>query len=290
MGLFKDQALNKELETYGLVKLRLPNSSIVDVCQEVFDKHYPSLPPETQKYFYSAVQLQDYHVKKDISDSLRSAFSSFLEDTIKNHKALVFTFLIKDAAEKSMLDIHQDWSIVDEREHCSYSFWVPLSNSTKKNGTIYALLGSHRFPLNIRGAGIPPKYFPVRDSAIARMKRVDVKRGELLIFDQSLIHYSPPNNSKEPRIAVVSSIIPENASPRLYHCEDFANNPEINSYDVPDEFYLLYDDFINQKDNPHPAGVFKGPVSHANTDRINETEFEKLLTLLPKRKVFSIFR
>lgn len=85
---------------------------------------------------------------------------------ISGYRLLSSTYLVKGVGPKSMLDVHQDWSVVDETQHRSYTIWLPLSNSNSTNGTVRALKGSHNFPLNRRGGGIGSKYLSNRDLAI----------------------------------------------------------------------------------------------------------------------------
>jgi hypothetical protein len=203
-----------------------------------------------------------------------------------NHKLLTYFFLVKGIGGNSILRLHQDWSIIDERKYRAYSLWIPLCDSTTKNGTLYAMKGSHKFPLNIRGTGIPSKYGPLFNEAEKYLKPIKVKAGEALLFDSRLLHYSPPNKSNKSRTAIVNNIIPTISKSRSFHGKQIGDTLEVSQYDVPKDLFIHYDEFNSQKDLPNPKGVFVEKIDYANDSEPTIGEFREMLKKYNVKKKF----
>lgn len=282
--LFIDAELNKALDKDGIVQFKLNDPSVVDRCQEVIDRLAPPVPENFREGFYAGIMDNDIPNKKAISNSLVNALKPALSDWISGYKLLSFTYLVKGVGPKSMLDVHQDWSMVDETQYHGYNLWMPMSDSDLGNGTLYALKGSHNFPLNRRGGGIFPKYLNNRDLAIAAMVPFVVPRGEAVIFDNRLIHYSPANETDIPRFAVAGTVVPENAPVIVYNGREENGQLKVSAHKAPDDFYFRYSDFHNQKDLSPECASYLEEVPDPNIDPLSAEELEMLLKTLDGKK------
>lgn len=170
--------MNKE----GIVKFTLGNSVDIDECIHSLEAIVPAYDQNIGVHFYGSVALSDLQQKKEVDAAFATLISPALEQLLINHRLLTYFYLVKVIGEKSVLNVHQDWSIVNEEKHRGYNLWIPLSDSTVENGTLYVLKGSHQFPLNIRGANIPPKYLHCFDQLKPHMEAVKVKKRRSLNF------------------------------------------------------------------------------------------------------------
>lgn len=290
LPVFKDTKLDNTLRRDGIVKFHLEPADMALNAKSQLSSLVPDYDQNIGEHFYGSVSLNELALKREIHQELTSVISPFLESLLINHQLLTYFYLVKVVGEKSVLNIHQDWSIVDERKYRGYNLWIPLSDSTVENGTIYAMKGSQNFPLNIRGANIPPKYLEHFALAEPYLKPIDVKLGEALLFDSRLIHYSPPNRSETPRTAVINNIIPNSAETVSFHGQQVDDQLTVNQYAVPNDLFIHYDDFVNQKDYPNPKGTYVGPIDYGNTLPISKTEFEKLIKeFVVRKKWYQLF-
>lgn len=290
INVFNNEQLNETLREDGIVKFTLPS----------FDaSHYVSLlenevegyPHEFESGFYGSVSLADLNIKRKVDQMIRESLSPQIESLLCNHRLLTYFFLIKGIGQQSVLNLHQDWSIIDERKHRAYNLWIPLCDSTKENGTLYAAKGTHRFPLNIRGAGIPPKFNEHFAVAQKYMEPIEVKTGEALIFDSRILHFSPPNTTGKSRSTLINNIIPTEAETMCFHGHTEGDSFIVDRYNVPDDLFIHYDHFNEQKDAPNPKGIFAETIDYANTSSVSQSEFQTLLkaTSSKKKKWFSLF-
>ena len=276
IDVFTDSELNETLREDGIIKLNLSKFDTKAV-DDFLCKTVEGYPHEFESTFYGSVSIPKLTIKEQVHMGLEKLTSPSMQSMFVNHRMLSYFFLVKGIGDNSILRMHQDWSIIDERKYRAYNLWIPLVESTVENGTLFAIKGSHRFPLNIRGAGIPAKYADHFSEAKKHLKPIHVKPGEALVFDSRLLHYSPPNFSESSRTAVINNIIPTEAETMCFHGQPTVNGLEVNRYDVPEDLFIHYDDFNNQKDGPNPKGINKTTIDYANTESIGPAEFKKLL-------------
>ncbi|GAB5538261.1 MAG: hypothetical protein Salg2KO_03640 [Salibacteraceae bacterium] len=281
--IFIEQALQRKLDRDGIVCFKLPKAQLVDDCAHVLESLAPPVPEAMKKVFYSGVMDNDVEQKHKISNALRDVIEPVFKSMIKGYTFISFSYMVKGAGEKSMLDIHQDWTITDEQKGWSYILWIPLIDSTIANGTMYALRGSHRFPDNIRGGGIFPKYMANRELAMKHMVPYTVKRGEAVIFNSRLIHFSPNNTTDKGRMTAAGTLAPIGLPIKLHNGSLVDGNLKVKAYNVPADFYLNYTNFMAQKDEAPDFAQFDYDVPRPNTDALSDAEFQKLLNTLPKR-------
>lgn len=275
--VFQNRRRDKTLQKDGIVKFKLGNGFNAQKCINLLESLVHGYPDNLDQEFYGSVFISDINLKKQIHQELQDLIEPYLSNQFINHKLLSYFFLVKGKGAQSKLNLHQDWSIVDERKYSGYNLWIPLSKSTIENGTLHVLKGSHHFPLNIRGAGIEPKYFSHFDKASQYMQAVEVNVDEALLFNSRLLHYSPVNKTAIPRTAIINNLIPEMAEIFCFHGEKSNGTYTVNQYAVPDDLFIHYDDFMNQKELPNPKGKFMQTIDYANTDLISDLDFQQLI-------------
>lgn len=283
IDVFHSASLNKSLREDGIVKISLTNFDPSDYLS-FLESTVDGYPKEFESAFYGSVSIPDMHVKRKVHAGIHERLTPTIESLLINHKLLTYFFLVKGIGKNSILKLHQDWSIIDERKHRAYNLWIPLCDSTKKNGTLYAAKGTHRMPLNIRGAGIPPRYAEHVKTAEKYLEAIEVKEGEALIFDSRLLHYSPSNTSDASRSTIINNIIPNGAETMSFHGSEIDGQFTVNRYDVPDDLFIHYDHFNEQKDDPNPKGRFVETIDYGKTESVELSKFTSLLKATSTKK------
>ncbi|MFT5860230.1 MAG: hypothetical protein ACI865_002338 [Flavobacteriaceae bacterium] len=283
IDVFHSDVLNKSLRDEGIAKISLADfdpKRYLSFLETTVDGY----PKEFESAFYGSVSIADMDVKRKVHAGIYEMLSPSIESLLVNHRMLTYFFLVKGIGENSILKLHQDWSIIDERKHRAYNLWIPLCDSTRKNGTLYAAKGTHRMPLNIRGAAIPPKYADHFKSAERYMEAFEIKEGEGLIFDSRLLHYSPTNTTDKSRSTIINNIIPIGAETMCFHGTEKDGHLTVNRYDVPDDLFIHYDHFNEQKDNPNPAGKLVEKIDYARTEPVELADFMSQLKATSAKK------
>lgn len=286
--VFNDDGLNKTLKEHGIVKIKL-NGFNSDNIQSFIKQNVKGYPEQFESNFYGSFLSPDLELKQEVHQGLSKLIDPILEPILFNQQTLSYFFIVKGKGGDSIVNLHQDWSIVDERKYRGLTLWIPLINSTSQNGTLHVIKGSHLFPLNIRGGSIPSKYDTNLPKEVLRLlEPINVNMGEALIFDSRLLHYSPPNHSNTSRTSIISNIIPNQAETMCFTQEEVRSEKVVYSYQVPRHFYMQYDDFLTEKNFPHKNGSNKTKIDHANTELVSSEELKLFIKkyIRPRKKWF----
>ena len=235
--IFHDKRLNKELKTKGFVKVKLGNDTMIEKLQN----NYEDFTPKEYKNSYTSFELPTKNLKKEIDISIKKILTPPLESLLSNYVGLWGNFMIK-APKSQNMELHADWSYVNEPDAISLNVWMPLQDTTIKNGTLWVVPYSHRIIKSIRGINLPRFYFKQNDLFKGKYGiPVNCKKGEAIIYDHRLIHYSYPNFSKVKRHVATLIMVPKNESV-FYYWFDKTNNI-IEKYLVKESSFFLEANF-----------------------------------------------
>jgi hypothetical protein len=188
----------------------------------------------------------DKSLVSKISDELFKVALPKMSVHFENAKAFVGSYVIKESNPTGVVPVHQDWSFVDdEQRHCSLTCWVALVDTNLENGAMAVIKGSHRFFKNFRPSPSPQVPSPLSEhmfTIFPYLQLIEMKAGEMLVFDNRTFHGSPPNSSANTRIAFGIGMTQKDA--RLVH---FYLNPksttknEIFKYGIDENFFKKYE-------------------------------------------------
>ncbi len=189
--VFADENIQADFERKGYVVLDFYNREEIDYLLNL----YRTLHPKDEQGFFPSTFSKDKNYRKTADEEIRKIGNRSIELLFKDIKVVCGSFIVKTSAESSAMDVHQDMTLVDESEFTGINIWCPLVDLTENNGVLYVLPESHRIYPTYRGSSIPNIYENVYDEIKQYMIPVFLKAGEAIFFDQSIIHYSPPNLS-----------------------------------------------------------------------------------------------
>ncbi len=131
----------------------------------------------------------------------------------------------------------------DERiYYCKY-LDITFIDLTKENGALYASKGSHRIFPTYRGSTIPNIYAEVQSQIVDFMTPVYLKAGEAIIFDQSIIHYSPPNLSNQKRVVTNIYFTQVDATFRTAYYNPEIAEDKVELFEQDDNFMTDFEQF-----------------------------------------------
>ena len=165
-----------------------------------------------------------------------------LENYFFDYRVHCGSFIVKGNDEKSVLKMHQDMTLVDESIYTGINIWIPLVDLTKENGAIEVLPRSHRLFKTYRGASLPDIYNGIEESVHKVMQPLYLKAGQAIIFDQSIIHYSPANKSNNTRPVINTFITHKNAGIQICYWDKIRKN-EIEIFEQEPDFMVNFQNF-----------------------------------------------
>lgn len=174
-------------------------------------------------------------------------------------------FFIKPNTSKSKLEPHQDSPVIDETINYAIFVWIPLQDINTENGALYILPKSHLWGNCYRSQHIPWAYGNLCKELWKFMLPVYLNKGDILLFDPSIIHASEVNNSNDYRVVICGALLPIN-----HQKVDFIQyKDKIHKYYVNDNYWLdggLKDSLKNFKfetiNNAYPKTIKYSMIKH----------------------------
>jgi ectoine hydroxylase-related dioxygenase (phytanoyl-CoA dioxygenase family) len=232
--IFKNSDLQTKLKHEGYAVMPLLNSQDIAQLLALYKTYYPedSLP-----VFNSFARNAE--VRTSISQGIQQVFKPRLEQYFDGFRITMGIFFIKNKAEDNHIGIHQDPTLLKNeclQEHIN--FWCPLQDVNKDNGAMQVFAGSHLMFPPVQALTIPTPFGQHSDLIYRQMQTIDMKAGEVLVFDNRLIHSSTSNTTNGKRICVVSSIIPASAEWFSFYRNPNLPNSDIEVYEQQPDCYL----------------------------------------------------
>lgn len=235
-SLLKDSAANNLLETNGYVVMPLLNSIEVGQLISLYEENIPQM----DALYYASIDSQDGSYKKKVDEGIRKVIEGPLQNLLKPFELMTGNFIVKKPGKKSLVYVHTDWTFTEEFDGSPLVIWIPLHNVDKKNGALEVIEGSHKVVPMVRGPGVPNTLLPYHNYIRRKWaKLVPMQAGQVLFFKSNLIHCSPPNLSKETRVAIRIEVLPVGRKMIIYYQEDEAKS-EVGVYEIQKNFFTTY--------------------------------------------------
>lgn len=217
--IFRDPALQADFDDVGYVVLPFLDAegvaSLVDGYDRLAGELDGSSSPEDYNDTYAEFSI--IHSRPEFRRRAYDLITSVLEPVAGRHlidmRPLIANFVNKPPGT-GVVPTHQNFSVVDEAEHRSVSVWVALVDCVLENGAMAMLDGSHRMLRSRRGMWAYQAFSGIDQGQLdPKLTPVEVRAGDAVILDDALVHYSPPNQTGERRLAIQFVMIPQEARP-----------------------------------------------------------------------------
>lgn len=238
--LFKDKTRQEKFEKDGFVKVDLLASDELAFLLEYYQTK--DFDNKIEAGFHISLDNQDQGLVNEVFNTLKQKFEAQSEKLFKDYKVFTASYVVKEPGKQNIVPPHQDWTFVDEQEYCSATVWIPLMDVTENNGALAVIKGSHKLFNHYRSSPSPQSKSPLSDHIFTLFpytEVIEMKAGEALVFDNRLIHASPPNLSDKPRIAVGIGITNEEAQLKHYYQNPNEEN-QLEEYEVSPDFFNYF--------------------------------------------------
>lgn len=284
--VFKENNLQEEFDRNGYVIIDYYNQEEVQYLLNL----YKELHPVDEKGFFPSTFSKDKNYRITADQQIRKVGSRSMEQYLTDYKVVCGSFIVKSPGEDSIMDVHQDMTLVDESEFTGINIWCPLVDIKEDNGLLYALPGSHRIFPTYRGPSIPTIYQNVYEEVRNYSVPLFLKAGQAVVFDQSILHWSKPNLSNQVR--PVTNTYFTNNEARFQICYfDKSIHGKVEIFSQDETFMTNFDQFgENIYDRPK-IGLSRGMFDYnfplltkEHLDGLYKTEVEN-----SKKSFFEIY-
>lgn len=262
LKVFKDDATQQSLEENGYTTIKgYYNDEEIAALKQL----YYNLHPKDEKGFFPSTFSKDKNYRETADKEIQKVGARSINQYFENIKIINGSFIVKSPGADSVMEIHQDMTLVDESRFTGINIWCPLVDLTPENGALYVLKGSHRIFPTLRGSTIPAIYDDLDTRAAIKhyAKPLYLKAGEAVVFDQSIIHFSPPNISDDIRITTNTFITHKNAVFRIAYWDKDNFGNEIEIFEQADDFMTDYEQFGNNIFDRPKIGKSLGKVPYS---------------------------
>ncbi len=263
-NIFKNEEHQKQFAKDGYVLLSLLNSEEVESLFSYYNNQ--EFDNKIEAGFHISLDNENEDLVKEVGSKIKEVLAPKMTGLLDDCKIFTASYVIKEPGLQNIVPPHQDWTFVDEDQFCSATVWTALVDVTEKNAALGVIRGSHNTFNHKRSSPSPQSKSPLADHIFTLFPFVDIiemKAGQSLIFNNRLIHASPPNLSDQARVAVGIGITQSEA--QLKH---FFQNPQsgkLEEYNVDETFYTWFN-------NKRLSNLFDEGKSPEGLDKVNETE------------------
>jgi hypothetical protein len=247
--VFRDAAMQEEFEKNGFVIVDFYTSEEVEEVKALYHK----LHPKDEEGFFPSTFSKDKNYRETTDSELRRIGDRRFNELLMDFQVINGSFIVKSPGQDSYLHVHQDMTLVDESEFTGINIWTTTVDLTDSNGVLYALPGSHRFYPSYRGHTLRGFYDGIQEEIKDYMTAYYLRAGQAVIFDQSIIHFSPPNLGDQ--IRIVSNVYFTHKEARFLICYHKKNDSEwmnrVELFEQDMSFMTNYEQFgANIYDRP----------------------------------------
>ncbi len=238
LRVFRDEKLQEQFEREGFVVVDFYGKNQIDELEKL----YHALHPVDEKGFYPSTFSKDKNYRKKADEEIRRIGNRWISSNLVDYKVMCGSFIVKYPGLDSVMSVHQDMTLVDETKYTGINIWCPLVDLNDSNGVLKVIPRSHRITPTYRGSTIPGLYDDVQQEILDYGQPVYLKAGQAIIFDQSIIHFSPPNLSEGIRITTNIYFTHKDSEFRIcYWNKDFGNKVEV--FEEDDTFMTNFEQF-----------------------------------------------
>lgn len=243
IDIVKDESLKAQLFDEGYCIDGNIGPDLLKKLQAVYKKHH-KVKTENGGMFYSLYSL-DLTYRKLVNEEIGALMKELYGKKFENYKTVLNSFIIKYPGEESAFTLHQDSTSLDESKYSALSVWIPLQDTNLENGCLCVVPKSQKIFYPYRGISFPTPFSNIESVVRDYLVPINMKAGDILLFDNRMVHFSPENNSKEPRVVVMSGLFPKEA--KILNCYKDELNPSgpLEIYEQKDDFLLVNTKFFH---------------------------------------------
>lgn len=277
--VFNEPQRNIEFQRDGYVIFR--NCFSDTILAETFQQILSIAPEEDQQLsgwqnkqvtvpYYSTFLSKSQVYKKHIFNLISELFNVFIDTNLKDYKTIQTNIFNKPKGTGYVCP-HQNLTTVDEDRFYSVSIWTPLQNITPQNGPLCLTPGSQGKFEKYRSTSIHWEPLKIANKIEDyKMIPIFLNTGDVIVFDDSIIHGSNDNNSNNERLVFHAIAIPSEA--KAIYCKQ--KGDIIQLIQVEDTFWQYFIPGDNEPSTPIIKEVLYKAKTYTPDNIINEINNE----------------
>lgn len=251
----------------------MSDSAISDLKKLYSETH--DFSDKAQGGMFYSVYSKDLSYREKIHKTISQILEPFIAEHFTDYRVMLCSFVVKVSGPDSEFYLHQDTTGLDEWVHSPVNIWIPLLDVNENSGCLGIVPGSHGLFSPYRSISFPSPFDAIQGTVKKYLRPLPMQEGEVLLFDNRLIHNSYKNESGHTRVAVVCGLFPKNAQLITCHKKEPRCGGKVEMIAHSDDFMFTYTNFlIDCQKRPHVGSSlgFLDDIYH----EISAEEFEAL--------------
>jgi len=277
--VLKNQALADSLQEVGYAMAGKLDSRALHKLQELYQSLHNFQSPQGGMFY--SVYSHDLIYRKKVHEGIAQILYPVYESLFTNYKSVLNSYIVKVSGPESEFSLHQDSTSLDEMKYSCLSVWIPLQDTGISNGCMCVVPHSHKMFYPYRDISFPQPFDAISDTVRKYLQPIEMKAGEILLFDNRLVHNSVVNSSGQDRVVVMSGIFPAEA--KIIRCYKDVSKKDnaIEIIEQTDDFLLTFENFFHDCTCRPETGQSAGFVEWD----ISQMTKEKFLSLCSKYRL-----
>lgn len=260
--VIRDELLNRLLIRRGYVQQPLLTESeikyLLDETRKVFPESRFSLQQDniSRSYVTNSYTDRSSDVRAIGPRIIQQIIAPRIEALLHDYRILYCGLFVK-APSGGWLDIHYHPTVVEDPNHWVIDLWCPLLDTDMSNGTLCVVPESHKiFPEIIDYPSDTGLFCKDYKQEIRERYSIALpsKAGHAVVFEDSLLHWSPKNQTDVARYAIHCTCIPKEATAVHVHF-DSKSPHQFELYEGSDAFFE--NDFGKRVPRPNDLRLLK---------------------------------
>jgi hypothetical protein len=239
--IFFNEEYQKEFLKRGYITMPMLSDEEVAYLLNEIGKLNPAdnFSPSGDKYrfdYHATLLDSDIEYKRNATRLVREFFSPHIKKILVDYQILTGGVFVKQP-NGGEVAVHRDWTFTDNFNDTNVNFWCPLIDVDEVNGTLQMVDGTHKLVSNIMCPHTTPFFYQYSESLKKKSTAIPLKAGEALFFENTILHWSAPNNSSEPRFAATFMCIPNEAKAVFYYPDKSVANKRFKVFEMDSESF-----------------------------------------------------
>ncbi len=202
-AIFKNKQAQQQFDAKGYAILRdVLDHCLLDALNDFWQENLRHTNKNNLNHPLGLyIHTKEEYVKTSL-ESYKQKLFLIIEDLLIDHKVVeqFFSFFNK-RPNQGIFGLHKHPMLVDIRQHISITIWIPMVDVDENNGALWVIPNTFSDYL----------YNLDETNLKMRSELVPMKKGDVLVFNTLLHHWSDTNYSNKNRLAIGIAATPKNS-------------------------------------------------------------------------------
>lgn len=266
----KNGALEEQIQDKGYAVAGTLDDTVLEALQKHYQENHNFQSPRGGMFY--SLYSRDVEYRQKVHDGIGEILKPLYDSLFQDYRVVLNSYIVKVNGPESEFCLHQDSTGIDETKYSNLSVWIPLQDTNMENGCMCVVPHSHKMFSPYRGISFDGPFEKITDTVRRYLQPIELKKGEILLFDNRLVHNSVVNMSGKDRVVIMSGVYPSDAPLISCYKDPEKADSLIELIEQSDDYLITFPNFLHDCRCRPETGESAGFVSW-DTRQMTEKEF-----------------